>query len=723
MAKIHNLFFPEKIHNLVAGNNSIRQRTMAGNSPRNSPPPPNKRLKTLIPDSNISSNLELDGSDSVISSCGICLCDNSNAIRGEIDSCNHFFCFVCIMEWAKIESLCPMCKRRFSSIRRPPKHGVFSSERIVRVPKRDQVYHLFGNTTRQHFDPYAQVQCNVCRTAADECLLLLCDLCDSAAHTYCVGLGATVPEGDWFCNDCAVSRTEHDIIQKNGDDNVENVIVESEVRLEVVPHDSTSCHGVDSYDTSENCNDGIENVSHVSIFNIVRDADDPFTLRRRSSLVSSLCERQSSLEDDMSHERRGTFKNRRGQKTSQTDARTLSRCRDVHGYVRDLRENWDALRRGSLRFSSSSVESSCRSLAKCNTLAATQESSGQSQISSFTADQQLTIIDELPGNCTEDRHSDDAKKAWKMMAKAKSLHKPSRIIKSVHCVSTNQSVIGNAAGGSSSSHLSKTQEVETSGFSCFTGGKRYILSSNEKQSKKHISTKLKVQSNCLNLNMEKLRTSDSLPTTSGFSASLSSWKVQTSSQTNICPENPEQILQQNLRRVLSTVANQQIESSRLVPLVESVSASSGSHKNTKADNSASFSCKMHFPERDVKLENSRIDKKLRNNDNAKSEIQSLVKLNLKLLKGEKQLGVDVFKEVARLATHTILAACGFEHSRHVVHSFPRSVCSHSEKIEQLRKSTLMPNSCRECFFEFVKEVVNSVLTKKVSHANSSKVIP
>lgn len=32
---------------------------------------------------------------------------------------------------------------------------------------------------------------------------LLCDVCDSAAHTYCVGRGRQVPEGDWFCHTCA----------------------------------------------------------------------------------------------------------------------------------------------------------------------------------------------------------------------------------------------------------------------------------------------------------------------------------------------------------------------------------------------------------------------------------------------------------------------------------------------------------------------------------------
>ena len=32
--------------------------------------------------------------------------------------------------------------------------------------------------------------------------MLLCDFCDSPAHTYCVGLGREVPEGNWYCDGC-----------------------------------------------------------------------------------------------------------------------------------------------------------------------------------------------------------------------------------------------------------------------------------------------------------------------------------------------------------------------------------------------------------------------------------------------------------------------------------------------------------------------------------------
>ncbi|VAI85169.1 unnamed protein product [Triticum turgidum subsp. durum] len=142
--------------------------------------------------------------------CGICFTDSCRAIRGELDCCAHHFCFVCIMAWARVESRCPFCKARFHTIRRPPVPGRLPSERIVNVAERNQVYHPRGNVSSVvSTDPYVNSGCSVCNCSSDEDLLLLCELCDAASHTYCVGLGTTVPEGDWFCKDCETSKEEH----------------------------------------------------------------------------------------------------------------------------------------------------------------------------------------------------------------------------------------------------------------------------------------------------------------------------------------------------------------------------------------------------------------------------------------------------------------------------------------------------------------------------------
>ena len=53
--------------------------------------------------------------------------------------------------------------------------------------------------------------CLVCGDQDDEDVLLLCDGCDSAYHTYCLNLDR-VPPGSWYCVECADSEEIQEII-------------------------------------------------------------------------------------------------------------------------------------------------------------------------------------------------------------------------------------------------------------------------------------------------------------------------------------------------------------------------------------------------------------------------------------------------------------------------------------------------------------------------------
>ena len=65
-----------------------------------------------------------------------------------------------------------------------------------------QVYQPTEEEIRRWLDPYENVVCIECNRGGDDSLMLLCDICDSSAHTYCVGLGREVPEGNWYCGGC-----------------------------------------------------------------------------------------------------------------------------------------------------------------------------------------------------------------------------------------------------------------------------------------------------------------------------------------------------------------------------------------------------------------------------------------------------------------------------------------------------------------------------------------
>jgi hypothetical protein len=100
--------------------------------------------------------------EKVVQVCGICLTEEE-VERGKLDCCNHYFCFGCIMEWAKVESRCPTCKQRFVTVVRPSVPGVPRSRpRTFRIPLRNQVlvfcfilfqmhYSLFFNFHKENF--------------------------------------------------------------------------------------------------------------------------------------------------------------------------------------------------------------------------------------------------------------------------------------------------------------------------------------------------------------------------------------------------------------------------------------------------------------------------------------------------------------------------------------------------------------------------------------------
>ena len=81
--------------------------------------------------------------------CGICLSEeDKRRFRGTLDCCSHYFCFVCIMEWSKVESRCPLCKQRFKTIIKPARSaaGIDLREVEIPVPERDQVSYCFPLT-------------------------------------------------------------------------------------------------------------------------------------------------------------------------------------------------------------------------------------------------------------------------------------------------------------------------------------------------------------------------------------------------------------------------------------------------------------------------------------------------------------------------------------------------------------------------------------------------
>ncbi|CAN1796273.1 PHD and RING finger domain-containing protein 1 [Linum perenne] len=635
-------------------------------------PSPNKRLKTLHSDetNDAESGFDpkgkqpmpaTDGQDSSIC-CGICWSDYGTSIGGSIDSCNHYFCFVCIMEWAKIESRCPMCKRRFTAICRPPKEGVFATERVVRVPERNQVRGL----SNRSFDPLANVECTVCHGSHDESLLLLCDLCDSASHTFCVGLGSTVPEGDWFCSDCSVSRTEHGSIESD-------LKLADEPRVSI--RDATDCHDEPSNQ------EVVPGDSVVSIHDIVRDEEG--CLGRRHSGAG---DRKDETESSRSNSR-GEGRNQRvADSETGNGARTLRRCRDLRACISSLRENWEELRTGSLSFSSALIESDSPADARRTSSSAVVVRNRNSLPSS--SGQKPVLSNDFPGSTGGSREalSDSIDKAWEMMHRAKSMQlarqRSTNMQQGSKCpprvVNGTPKEVGNR---NSSTHLLKIHQL---------GTKQCSRSATPERIGKQVPSTTQKRIEIVRKECRRPIYNDPAVSSSG---------LQTSTSSDIVRENQHRLSShQRITSASTSHVNEQKGSTRLSTSDAALPKTSQSTP-TKAGAASNANRHKAFSVSNIEQY-----------EEAKREIQSLVKQNLKLLSRDKHLGVEKFKEVARVSTHTILAECGLEHSKRAVISVPSPECNHDEqKMEDCSKGSLMGKCCRECFQGFVKKVVNLVL--------------
>ncbi|KAL5064925.1 hypothetical protein RYX36_026662 [Vicia faba] len=575
--------------------------------------------------------------------CGICYVERGVSIPGEINSCNHYFCFVCIMEWAKHESRCPICRQRFSNVRRLPKLGVFSSSRDVKVPLRDQVCHPRGNRTSGPVDSNAELKCCICHVVKDENLIIICDLCDMASHTYCVGLGYTAPEGDWFCHDCAISRETNANYGLDLDQQTVELTAEPGVTILDIVRETSSQVARRPMISSIRQNDSLSTVNPLPLVDIVSRSEGkkPVTAAQRAQ------------------------------------------CN-----VQALRENWNSLRSGSLKFDRKSFQSGGSSSQKHDSCSLSRGKLEGSHSMASTGRQQSTVQGAQFGNMVNDGDLKyDVHKAWQMMDKAKTMKQtPRRTSRIPQVVDDDPSCSGTREKSPRSCPELKNLQPRTLDFRCTRIEELCGYSSLKKNLGNHLSPlsgeKRKSRVSCEEKILH-LRDHTSTTHSIGCKERLLFGKVHTG--THSAPRHDE-----------GNSAREQRQSACLVTSVGSAS----SNKDVVI-----FNKEKRF----AKGFGNEITK---STEDAKAEIQSLVKLNLKCLTRDKQLGVETFKLVARQATHTILAACHSEqHKSNICSS--SSVCSHTDHITQIQKSTLMTNCCRQCFQLFVNDIVKSIMLEKV----------
>jgi len=624
----------------------------------NPPPHTNKKNKIFAKDdADATAGKEKD-------ECGICLTVQGINSRGKLDCCDHYYCFACISEWARVETRCPACRQRFSTISRPCKSSVGYRGRTVRVPTRNQVY-IPEDGIGALPDPYGDVYCTECNNCGDDDLLLLCDMCDSAAHTFCVGLGRTVPLGDWFCHsceesrivDCSSSEDEADDIvlgfynEGAGSRNrstagaaVISEIVSEVFQQPVLPSSLSSRHVTSS--TPKRVKRRVIQRQPPRLSNTAR----AYAAQSQLSLSANVAQASGSVSIPPSG-----------------GARTLCRQRILQERIQAMRENWRALQSGQLQFSSYRF---------CH--------------NDTTHDGSRKDIQSASNNCIKANtqrpdNQTDIDQAWALMERAKSLggrdagFDDRQKAKNSHQASSSSRVKGE------SPQVGKNTSSKTFSGPNSRSGSTPTASHNNSVFKSRIPP-----GRLMSLSSEHSTTMRAtlLPQKGDFENNGNQGPATAMHGRENVDRLSGDIVQRPGRNNMLQVTNP--SGIEFIP-----GASGGSHNPRFSSNgSACFASQSSEA-----------------GSSAKEKVLSLVKTHLKPMYRSQKLGADQFREIARVSTHSILAACGLEYYGQRVHPFQRISCSHSN--QQRQSPSLMPMCCNECFGTFVRDVVGSVADEKV----------
>ncbi|KAL2652119.1 hypothetical protein R1flu_020247 [Riccia fluitans] len=679
--------------------------------------------------------------------CGICLSEGGME-RGKLDCCDHFFCFNCIMEWSKVESRCPMCKQRFVTVTKPAICGVTRSRsRTIRIPTRDQVYEPSEEEIRLFTDPYQNTVCIECHEAGDESLLLLCDRCDAAAHTYCMGLGRSVPRDDWFCQDCLNNLAGSS---------------EDEEELRYIVHDGEDpCATNSPWDMAVLATD-IHAERRARSRRSAISTQGARPLRRSTRRLERASRAGSNLMDNLTAESRSGFF---PSLVHYGVARTLFRQRQVQATVQSrvqfMRDNWHRLRNGESFFSRVAGDSRGSSFSRRGTeLSSVPSSSVTGRTGLSTRNTSSMDIDSGEGSSAGisravGRSAEQAEvdRAWAMMDQARQLEaRPAGASQSAttstqSAVSCRSSVAAERPGREGRTQEvamprvseKPAQEAVLPGATSSRGGLEVFLNTRSacsgrgfdvKESTTNLksvgednppesSSRREVSSsrggyylreiNQITMNTAK----DSCARQAGVSENRSQTEVLQNRSVLDDKDNSRGSSGRSTRRRDTTALMDDRDSLRSSgPSTRRREANKDAKDSTASlsllkDNSRGFGTstrrkdgkKERCPERDEEVKQ------------LKQQCYNVVSVELKPFLDSGKIDKRQFKDIARVATHAIFAALdGSESKSGTDVSLGTVICEH----EGLTSSDLIPGCCESCVQRHVRKFVKNVVKEKVA---------
>lgn len=616
------------------------------------PPPHSDKKKKIIAEEDADAKAAKEKDE-----CGICLTVQGINVRGKLDCCDHYYCFPCILEWAKVETRCPTCRQRFSTISRPCTSSVGYRGRTVRVPTRNQVY-IPEDEIGALPDPYGDVFCTECNNSGNDDLLLLCDMCDSAAHTFCVGLGRAVPLGDWFCRSCEESRN---VDCSSSEDEADDIVLDFHNEGADLRNGSTAEAAAIAEIVLEVCQQPVvpSLLSSRRMTNSTPRRVKRRVIRRQPPRLSNTA-RAFAAQSQVSLSANAAEATGSVSIPPSGGARTLSHRRMLQERIQAMRENWKALQSGQLQFSSYPFSHND-----------TTHDGSRKDVQS-ASNNRIKANTQMPDNQT------DIDKAWALMEHAKSLRgSDSGFDDRQKAKNSHQASSSSRVKGESSHVRQNTSSRKFSGPNSRSGSKP-IVPHNNSVSKSRITH---VRS--MSLSSENSRTQKGDCENNGNQGAATTMNGR---------ENVDRLSADIMQR---RSRNNVLQGTNPPSIVFIPGASTGTHNPCSSRNGSAC-----FGSQSGEVSSS-----------AKEKVLSLVKTHLQPMYRSKKLGADQFREIARVSTYSILAACGLVYYGHRVHPFQRRSCSHFN--QQRQSPSLMPMCCNECFGSFVRDVVCSVASKEV----------
>ncbi|XP_020234771.1 uncharacterized protein At4g10930 isoform X2 [Cajanus cajan] len=185
--------------------------------------------------------------------CGICM--DVVIDRGVLDCCQHWFCFVCIDNWASITNLCPLCQNEFQLITCVPVYDTIGNNKVEDESLfRDDDWSIEEKNNTLSFPSYYIDENAVICLDGDGCKVrnglatiegdsdldtsIACDSCDIWYHAFCVGFDTEgTSDSTWLCPRCVV-----DEVSKGTSNSIERTTVEFNA-----DNSNSECHAEDSF--------------------------------------------------------------------------------------------------------------------------------------------------------------------------------------------------------------------------------------------------------------------------------------------------------------------------------------------------------------------------------------------------------------------------------------------------------------------------------------------